>query len=109
MKSIGTLITILLCLAMPYLCKADHITGGEMYYTYEGFSNGLHNYNVTRTCYMRCYSSRSFNTSTVVSMFYKVNNSRVRDTNVTLTKQETIQISNADPCITNPPFVCYEV
>lgn len=109
MKSIGTLLTILLCITMPYLCKADHITGGEMYYTYEGFFNGMHTYNVTLKFYMRCNSGRSFNNPTVVSIFDKASNSRVRDMNVTLTKQETIQISNPDPCITNPPLVCYEV
>ena len=109
MKSIGTLLGILLCLVMPYLCKADHITGGEMYYTYAGFSNGLHNYNVTLKFYMRCNSGRSFNNPTVVSIFDKGNNSRVTDMNVTITNQETIQIINPDPCITNPPTVCYEV
>jgi hypothetical protein len=109
MKSIGTLLTILLCLAMPFLSRADHITGGEMYYTFEGFSNGLYTYNVTLKFYMRCNSGRSFNNPTIVSIFDKGNNTRVRDMSVTLTKQETIQITNPDPCITNPPFVCYEV
>lgn len=109
MKSTGTLLGILLCLAMPLLCKADHITGGEMYYTYVGFSNGMHNYNVTLKFYMRCNSGRSFNNPTVVSIFDKSNNSRVTDLSVSLSNQETIQISNPDPCITNPPVVCYEV
>ncbi|HYH14286.1 MAG TPA: T9SS type B sorting domain-containing protein [Flavisolibacter sp.] len=109
MKSIGTLLGILLCLVIPYVSKADHITGGEMYYTYAGFSNGMHNYNFTLKFYMRCYSGRTFNNPAIVSVFDKGNNSRVRDISVTLTNQETIQISNPDPCITNPPTVCYEV
>src|SRR5688572_10740425 len=107
MKSIGTLIGILLCLAIPFISKADHITGGEMYYTYAGFSNGMHNYNFTLKFYMRCNSGRAFNNPAIVSIFDKGSNSRVKDISVSLSKQESISISDPDPCITNPPTVCY--
>jgi gliding motility-associated-like protein len=109
MKVIGTVLRVLILISIPFLGKADHITGGEMYYTYTGFANGVHNYEVTLKFYMRCNSGRFFNNPTIVSVFDKNNNSRVRDIPVTLSRQETISVTNPDPCITNPPAVCYEV
>jgi len=100
---------ILIYLLFAQVAKADHITGGEMYYTYIGFSNGLHQYNVTLKFYMRCNSGRSFNNPTIVSIFDKATNARVGDVSVPLTSQQSISITNPDPCITNPPPVCYDV
>ena len=100
---------ILIYILIARVAKADHITGGEMYYTYTGFSNGLHQYNVTLKFYMRCSSGRNFNNPTIVSVFNKTNNARFTDISVPLTDRQTISITTPDPCITNPPPVCYEV
>ena len=35
---------------------AEHITGGEMSYTYQGFVNNLHRYHVTLKLYRDCNS-----------------------------------------------------
>jgi gliding motility-associated-like protein len=102
-------VLLVLLILASFIAKADHITGGEMFYTYTGFSNGLHHYNVTLKFFMRCNSGRAFNDPTVVSVFDKTNNSRVTNINVRLANRETISITNPDPCITNPPPVCYEV
>ncbi|HSU48987.1 MAG TPA: gliding motility-associated C-terminal domain-containing protein [Segetibacter sp.] len=89
--------------------KADHITGGEIYYTSSAGTNGTNTYNVTFKLFMRCNSGRQFNNPTVVSVFDKGTNQRVTDINVNLTSSETIQITSPDPCITDPPNVCYVV
>lgn len=91
------------------IAKASHITGGEMFYTYTGSSNGLNNYSVTLKFYMRCNSGRQFSNPTVVSVFEKSTNIRLSDINVPLATIQMISISNPDPCISNPPAVCYEV
>ncbi|TDH28792.1 T9SS type B sorting domain-containing protein [Segetibacter sp. 3557_3] len=89
--------------------KADHITGGEMSYIFTGVSGGLYQYSGTLKLFMRCNSGRRFNDPTVISVFNKSTNSRVADLSVPLARRETISLPNADPCISNPPVVCYEV
>lgn len=81
---------------------AIHITGGEMSYTY---ANGV--YSFTMKLFMRCNSGRTFNDPSIVSIFDKGTNARIMDINVPLASQEIIQLTNPNPCITNPPVVCY--
>ena len=100
---------LLLYTLLPLLAKASHITGGEMFYNYAGFSGGLHRYNVTLKLYQRCNSGRQFPNPAIVSVFDKTTGLRVLDLNAPIGTQETISITNPDPCITNPPTVCYEV
>jgi gliding motility-associated-like protein len=107
MKKIYSLFFLILCLATE--AKADHITGGEIYYTCVPNNNGRHSYNATFKLFMRCNSGRQFNNPTIVSVFDKVTNQRVGDYNVNLSRSEIIQIDNPDPCISNPPTVCYVV
>lgn len=80
-----------------------------MYYTYMGMVNGQHSYSVTLKLYQRCNSGRQFPNPTIVSIFDKTNGTRYIDVTVALNNISTISITNPDPCITNPPDVCYEV
>ena len=100
---------LLIQLAVPIWAWASHITGGEMFYTYGGLNGGLHRYNVTLKLYQRCNSGRQFPNPTTISVFDKTNGIRVLDISATISTQETISITTPDPCITNPPNVCYEV
>jgi len=100
---------LLLTILLPLLAKASHITGGEMYYTYGGVNLGLHRYNFTLKLYQRCNSGRQFPNPAIVSIFDKTNGLRVMDISVTLSAEDNISISTPDPCITNPPVVCYDV
>lgn len=106
MKSI---LFLLLFLGAFFCARADHITGGEMFYTYAGFANGLHKYNVTLKLFMRCNAGRVFSNPTYVMVFEKVTNRRIDDIAVGLSSQETISTVSANPCITDPPTVCYVV
>ena len=89
--------------------KASHITGGEMYYTFIGMSNGLYQYQVTLKLFQRCGSGRQFPNPAIVSVFDKTTNARVTDISAPITSTNNISITNPDPCITNPPAVCYDV
>lgn len=100
---------ILLFCAFSFIAKADHITGGEMYYTYNGLSNGESSYTVTLKLFMRCNSGRQFPDPAIISVFDKLSYERIRDISVVLSSRQTISITDADPCITDPPTVCYEV
>jgi gliding motility-associated-like protein len=106
MKRVGF---ILLLGSLAMAARADHITGGEMFYTYNGFSSGLHHYSVTLKLYMRCNSGRQFPDPGIISVFEKESYRRIEDISVFISNRNTIQITTFDPCISNPPTVCYEV
>jgi hypothetical protein len=95
--------------SMVSFARADHITGGEMYYYSTGFSNGQYTYNGTLKLFMRCNSGRQFNDPTIISIFNKSTNLRVSEINVKLSRTEKLDLSKHDKCINNPPTVCYEV
>jgi len=80
-----------------------------MYYSFAGMSNGLYQYNVTFKLFQRCSSGRQFPNHAIISIFDKTNNARITDVLISISNTETISITNPDPCITNPPAVCYEV
>ncbi|MGK2862870.1 MAG: gliding motility-associated C-terminal domain-containing protein [Chitinophagaceae bacterium] len=100
---------ILFFSTLSFYARADHITGGEMYYTYSGIIDGEYQYVVTLKLFMRCNSGRQFPNPAIISVFDKVSNNRIRDISVPLSNQQTIQLTNPDPCISNPPPVCYVV
>ena len=103
------IIIFILLTGLLQTARASHITGGEMYYTFVGMNNGLYQYNVTLKLFQRCNSGRQFPNPAIVSIFDKTNNARINDVLVSISSTETISIINPDPCITNPPTVCYEV
>jgi len=100
---------ILLLITFSFFANADHITGGEMFYTYNGLSGGVSSYTVTLKLFMRCNSGRQFPDPAVISVFNKLSFERFTDISVPLSRRETISITDSDPCITDHPTVCYEV
>src|SRR4051812_9449506 len=103
------IIFILLVVVLQLKVKADHITGGEMYYTFIGVANNENLYKCTLKLFMRCNSGRQFANPTIVSIFSKATGIRIRDVTVQLINQQQISLANNNACITNPPVVCYEV
>jgi gliding motility-associated-like protein len=91
------------------IVKADHITGGEMHYTFLAIVNGQYQYSVTLKYFMRCNSGRQFYDPTVVSVYNKRTSEYVSDIDVPLSSQTTLSLTDVNPCISNPPTVCYEV
>ncbi|MFT3826323.1 MAG: gliding motility-associated C-terminal domain-containing protein [Chitinophagaceae bacterium] len=89
--------------------KADHITGGEMYYSFVGMSGTDYQYSFTLKLFMRCNSGRQFNNPTIVSVFDRATGLRVKDVTVSLSNQQHLTLTNVNPCISNPPEVCYDV
>lgn len=103
------ILTITFFLFWGKLALAGHITGGEMYYTYVGMANGQYQYNVTLKLYKRCNISTAFPDPAIISVFSKMDQSRYADINVPLTRLENINLNNIDPCISNPPLVCFDI
>jgi gliding motility-associated-like protein len=97
-------------LGCSYSALADHITGGEVFYTFVGIApNGSYEYAVTARIFMRCSSGRQFQNPAIFSLFYKNSTTRFENFNAQLDHIETISETSNDPCIINPPTVCYEV
>ena len=107
MKRLAIILVLLSALCSAAL--ASHITGGEMYYRFLGMNNGLYQYQVTLKLYQRCNSGRQFPNPAIISIFNKTNNARFADVNVNIGNTENISITNPNPCISNPPTVCYDV
>jgi gliding motility-associated-like protein len=88
---------------------ADHITGGEIYYSFVGITGGQYQYSITLKLFMVCNTTRQFPDPTYVSFFDKGTNARIKDVSVNLARTELISLTPNSPCITNPPTVCYRV
>jgi gliding motility-associated-like protein len=107
MKKIVTCWVFLCGLLMS--ARADHITGGEMYYTLTGVANGIYNYHVTTKLFMDCYSNRRLPDPAIFGIFDKTTGERVKDITVDMTVQQGLELTNPGRCITNPPKVCYQI
>ncbi len=103
------LLLTITCCTLLLSASADHITGGEMFYAYLGQTGNQHRYSVTLKLFMRCNSGRQFPDPAIVSIFNKGTGNRVQDLSFPITRTETLQLVPNDPCITDPPTVCYEV
>ena len=92
-----------------FLAKAEHITGGEMFYTYVDEVGGKHHYRGTVKLYKNCHSNRQLADPAVVSVFDRLTGQRIDDITIPLTSTETVGLTNPNKCITNPPDVCYTI
>lgn len=91
---------------------AEHITGGEMYYTFRGItSTGEYQYRVTLKLYRDCFSQGAqLDASAAIAIFDKSTGSMVGSSRlIDRTRTERLQLGTPGACITNAPVVCYEV
>lgn len=109
MKKLLLTTSLLLCVVVLW---ANHITGGEMYYTFKGQSGNLYTYEITLKLYRDCFApagSAQLDPSVVIGIFDNKNNSLYEKYTVQQTKRIDQNLSKPSPCISTPPQVCYEV
>ena len=104
----------LLILATIFLSKtmlAEHITGGEMFYTFTGISStGEYQYRVTLKLFRNCGNvGAQLDPAAAIAIFNKLNGAMVWNQSIVLTRSEELRLSTPGPCITNAPSVCYQV
>ncbi|MCU7549496.1 gliding motility-associated C-terminal domain-containing protein [Chitinophagaceae bacterium LB-8] len=104
-----SIVCLLVSLGIWLAAKADHITGGEMYYTFLGASGGVYQYRITAKLFKDCHRNRQFPDPAIISVFDKATNSRIKDLAVPLANSGRLELSNTNKCITNPPDVCYDL
>lgn len=102
---------VILCVILTSPCLANHITGGEMYYTLTSQNGNQYTYHVTLKLYRDCFSTGAqLDPSAAIGIFDRVNHSLVwSNTSVPMSQTVQLQIGAPNPCITNPPQVCYQV
>ncbi|RYY55425.1 MAG: T9SS type B sorting domain-containing protein [Chitinophagaceae bacterium] len=90
---------------------AEHITGGEMYYTYIGMSGGKHVYEVTLKLFRNCGSvGAQLDESAAIGIFDRGSNRLLRPTkSFRLSNPTELNLTDPGKCITNAPSVCYQV
>jgi len=93
------------------IAHARHITGGEIFYRYLGDVNGQHQYEITLKLYRDCNSTGAqLDPRASIAIF---NNQSTNTPFMTLDvlKAPTVRLNltKPNPCIDNPPIVCYEV
>ena len=99
---------IILC-SISFNAIADHIKGGEIFYTCTGVSGNNYTYHITVKLLMVCNTTREFNNPTFVSFFKRGTNERIADVSVALERTEVLELQDNNPCIINPPDVCSRI
>src|SRR5437868_13990260 len=104
---------LLLILFIGHLAFANHITGGEMYYTLTSSSGNSYTYHVALRLYRDCYSTGApLDPAASISIFDSRTGGTVWDNNgnpIPRAKIVHLNLSSPSPCIQNPPAVCYDV
>lgn len=104
------LLVILIIVSFGTATQANHITGGEMYYTFKGMSGTSYTYEVTLKLFRDCNSTGALlDAKAAIAIFNKTNGTIVWNNLVDKAPTVRLNLSTPDPCITNPPAVCYEV
>jgi gliding motility-associated-like protein len=110
MKALKYLLLCALGCFVAALSYANHITGGQMYYTLVSESGGNYTYKVTMMLYRDCYSQGApLDESAPIAVFDNETKAMPRLFQVAISQQTKLEITNPDPCILNPPTVCYDV
>ena len=88
----------------------NHITGGEMFYTVVDSSNGNYIYRVTLKLYRDCNSTGApLDLAAPIAIFNTGTKTMVWSGMVQQSDFAKLNLGSPNPCIQNPPIVCYEV
>jgi len=90
---------------------ANHITGGEIFYTYSGMdANGNHQYHVTLKLYRDHNSTgAALDAAASMAVFNTTSGAMIWSSSITMTLQTRLILGSPGSCITNPPVVDYDV
>lgn len=105
---------LMICLTCVCIARASHIIGGEMFYEYLGSpSNGVSRYQITLKLFRVCEHGGNLAEmppSVYFAVFSKDNGTRtdLRQFNRSGPVQ-TVTSGQIDPCIVNPPTICFEI
>ena len=105
---------LLIILTCGFISRASHIIGGEMYYSYISSTTTTATYSVTLKLFRICDHGKNIAElppSVYFSVFSKVNGASISGSPFLVKRisKEIKQLGQVDPCIVNPPAVCFEI
>ena len=106
------LLTFLFFSCCGFVALANHITGGEIIYTFQGMSGSDYKYHITLKLYRDYYAppgSAQLDPQAAIAIFNNANNQLVLSKDVDSSKVVDLQLTHPNPCINNPPPVRYQV
>jgi gliding motility-associated-like protein len=104
------LLLIITTLFFSAVAMAEHITGGEMFYTYVGVTSAGYQYKVTLKLFRNCGPAGALlDDRAAIAIFYKGTNQMHSKYEIDRTKTEELKLMAPGACITNAPTVCYQV
>jgi len=107
MKRLSLLIILTLGLLSA---KANHITGGEIFYTYLGQVGAKYQYKITLMLFRHCGPvGAPLDNTAAIAIFDRLTGAMIENNNVTISQIVELNLTSPSPCIKNPPPVCYEV
>lgn len=99
-----------LIISLPTIAK--HIAGGEMSYVYLGVGATPNSgkYRVTLKLYRDCDTDGAqLDPLSTITIFQFGSNNFFLNEKAPLEKTETVLLTTPDPCISNPPRICYQI
>ncbi|MBO9730523.1 MAG: gliding motility-associated C-terminal domain-containing protein [Chitinophaga sp.] len=107
------LFAILICMVCALVAQASHIIGGQVYYKFISRSGNSLTYSITLKLYRICGTGpriAKMPDAVYLSVFDKSNGyARVGDNLTKRSGFEEKNLANIDPCIVNPPTICYQI
>ncbi|WP_143304976.1 PKD domain-containing protein [Chitinophaga vietnamensis] len=106
------LLFILICMMCTAVVQAKHIIGGQVYYKFVSNNGNSYTYKVSMKLYRICESGpqiAEMPSTVVLVAFDKSNNQSVGSFTVTRSDFQIKNLTQFDPCIVNPPKVCFQV
>lgn len=103
---------LLFLLSLGVLCaNANHITGGQIFYTYLGQdATGKYQYRITLLLYRDHNSTGApLDPAAPIAIFDKGTNSMAWSSTVAQSDTNHLHLGSPGPCINNPPIVWYDV
>ena len=109
MKKIAFLI---ICLTASLLSYSAHLKGGWIYYEAlgPGAAPNTMKYRITVKQYLDCGSTTNqIDARVYLGIFSNQNNQLIQNITIPHSSFETIEKKSFDPCISQPPYVCYRI
>ena len=105
----STLLFILSC-GLVFCAEANHITGGEIYYTLKSQSGNNYTYTVTLKLYRDHFSTGAqLDDVAPIAIFDRLTGRMIWNSSVPRSFVDELDLRSPGPCINNPPAVFYDV
>src|SRR6266446_6690465 len=111
MKRSSLIIILTLLFTLGLLsAKANHITGGQIYYKLTGQTGSNYTYSVSLLLYRDSLSSGALlDPAAPIAIFDRLTDAMVWSSNIPRSGIEVLHLWSPGPCINNPPTVIYQV